>query len=261
MKILTFLTDFGLKSGYVSQMKAVASSITDARLIDITHDITPHNILEGAFILRTGVPFFPVGAVHVAVVDPGVGTERKGLVITTKSQILVGPDNGLLLPAARHLGNFIVYEISNEKYMRKNISNTFHGRDIFTPIAAHILEEIPFEEIGIKTNNYVDLNFGQVLVTDKSIIGKVIYIDHFGNIITNISWDKIKGIINYGQKLKILIKKKQYELVLSKSYGLVKKNQILATIGSSNFLEISINQANAAKKLGFKPEDQIKIFF
>ena len=100
MKIITFLTDFGTKDGYVAQMKGVALSITDARLIDITHDIIPHNIREGAFTLRSVVPYYPTGTVHVAVVDPGVGTERKSILITTRKHILIGPDNGLLMPAA-----------------------------------------------------------------------------------------------------------------------------------------------------------------
>ncbi len=115
MKRITFLTDFGTKDGYVAQMKGVASSITDARLLDITHEVAPQNIREGAFILWATAPFFPVGTVHVVVVDPGVGMERKGLIITTKKQILVGPDNGILLPTAHLLGDFIVYEITNPK--------------------------------------------------------------------------------------------------------------------------------------------------
>ena len=111
MKLITFLTDFGSNSSYVSQMKGVALSITDAKIIDITHDISPHNIKEGAFVLRSSIPFFPIGTVHVAVVDPGVGTSRRGIVITTPSQILVGPDNGLLIPAAKSLGSFTVFEM------------------------------------------------------------------------------------------------------------------------------------------------------
>ena len=145
---ITFLSDFGMKNSYIAQMKAVASSITDARLIDITHNITPHNIKEGAFILKTTVPFFPAGTVHVAVVDPGVGTNRKGIVIVTRSQILVGPDNGLLVPAAQALGDFNVYEITNQKLMVLPVSNTFHGRDIFTPVAANIINGVPFEAVS-----------------------------------------------------------------------------------------------------------------
>jgi len=261
MKTITFLTDFGMKSGYVAQMKGVASSITDARLIDITHDITPHDIREGAFVLRSSIPYFPVGTVHVAVVDPGVGTDRKGIIITTRSQILVGPDNGLLLPAARFLGDFTVYEITNEKYMLKSISNTFHGRDIFTPVAAHIVNGVPFEKIGTRINDFVDLDFGQGTITGKTATGKIIYIDRFGNIITNIDGKRLRQFLDYNTKIKTSIKDKSKEISFVKSYDFVKKGQFLTTIGSSNLLEIGVNQGNAAQKLGVKPDDQVKILF
>jgi len=122
MKIMTFLSDFGNQSSYVSQMKGVAMSMTDARIVDITHDVTPHDIHEGAFVLQTSVPYFPIGTVHVAVVDPGAGTTRRGIVVTTRTQILVGPDNGLLIPAARRLGDFTVYEIANPNLMLNAVS-------------------------------------------------------------------------------------------------------------------------------------------
>lgn len=261
MKIITFLTDFGMKSGYVSQMKGVASSISDARLIDITHDITPHNIYEGAFVLRTSVPYFPVGTVHIAVVDPGVGTDRKGLIITTRSQILVGPDNGLLIPAARFLGDFVAYEIINEKYMLKSVSNTFHGRDIFTPVAAHITNGVTFEEFGKQVNDFVDLDFGQGSITGNTAEGRIIYIDRFGNIITNIDGKKLRQFLDYNTKIKVSIKGKSKNISFVKSYDFVKKGVFLATIGSSNLLEIGVNQGNAAQKLGVKPNDQVKILF
>ena len=261
MKIITFLTDFGMKNTYTSQMKGVASSISDARLIDITHDITPHNIREGAFLLKTSTPYFPLGTVHVAVVDPGVGTDRKGLVITTRSQVLVGPDNGLLIPAARCLGDFVVYEITNEKYMKKNVSNTFHGRDIFTPVAAHITNGVPFEEIGKRTNDYVNLDFGEGTVTDKTAEGRIIYIDNFGNIITNIDGKKLRQYLEYNTKIKLSIKNKSKQVSFVKSYDFVKKGQFLTTIGSSNLFEIGMNQGNAAKKLNVKPADSVKLYF
>jgi len=262
MKIITFLTDFGTKSGYVAQMKGVISSLaSDIKIVDITHEITPQDINEGAFVLLTTVPYYPVGTVHLAVVDPGVGTDRKGIIITTKSQILIGPDNGLLIPAARFLGDFTVYEITNKEYMLYSISNTFHGRDIFTPVAAHILNGVPFEKIGNKTNKFINLDFGQGEVTDKSAVGKIIYIDGFGNIITNINANKLRKFLKYDKKIKISIKGKQQEIMFVKSYNFVKKGQLLATIGSSNYLEIGVNQGNAAHKLGVKPEDKVTIVF
>jgi S-adenosylmethionine hydrolase len=257
MQIITFLTDFGTKDGYISQMKAIASKITDARLVDITHDISPHNIREGAYNLRCSAPFFPIGTVHVAVVDPGVGTDRRGLIITTKKQILVGPDNGLLMPAAHYLGNFIVYEIRNEKYMLDAVSSTFHGRDIFSPVASHITNGIPFDEIGNKIDDYVDLDFGKGVVSDNTGIARVIYIDRFGNIITNLEKKLLLEKLEFNKNLMLFVGKKYIKVPFVKSYGFVKKNEVLATIGSGDLLEIGLNQGNAAKKLGIKIDDKI----
>ena len=261
MKIITFLSDFGTKDGYAAQMKGVALSITDARLIDITHEVTPQNIREGAFILRSVAPHFPTGTVHVAVVDPDVGTERRGILITTSRHILIGPDNGLLMPAAHFLGNFIVYEISNEKYMLDSISSTFHGRDIFAPIAAHIINGAPFKEIGNRIDDFVDLDFGQGEIRENAATGKVIYIDRFGNIITNITGETLSKGLAYNKNIMVFIGEKCIEIPFVKSYGFVKKREMLVTIGSSNFLEIGINQGNVAKKLSIKEDDKVEILF
>ena len=259
MKILTFLTDFGLKNSYVAQMKGVALSLTDAKIVDITHQITPHNILEGAFVLRSSAPYFPSGTVHVAVVDPGVGTDRKGIVITTPTQILVGPDNGLLIPTAQHLGDFVVYEIQNQNLLLKSISNTFHGRDVFTPVAVHILNGILFEEIGPIIKDYKTLDLGKTEILNRRIIGKIIYIDSFGNIITNIDGDILKKHFEFNKKIKIYINRKRREIPFVRSYGFANKGELLGTIGSSNLFEISINQGNAKKQLGAEVGNEIKI--
>ncbi len=261
MGIITFLSDFGTKSSYPAQMKAVALKISNAKLVDITHNITPHNLIEGAFVLKNSTPFFPSGTVHVAVVDPGVGTKRKGIVITTKTQILVGPDNGLLIPAARNLGDFKVYEISNTDLLLDNISNTFHGRDIFTPIAAHIINGVFFEKIGPVIDNYVDLDFKKPKKVMDNIVGEVIYIDDFGNIITNIKYEDIKNIAQQKTKIQASISAKKLVIPFLKSYGHARKGEPLSTIGSSNHLEISINQGNAAERYSVKAGDEIKIKF
>lgn len=261
MKVLTFLSDFGFKSSYVSQMKGIALSMTDGCIVDISHEITPFNIREGAFVLMSTVQYFPAGSVHVAVVDPGVGTPRKGIVIATRTQILVGPDNGILIPAARALGDFTVYEIANSELCLSFVSNTFHGRDIFTPVAAHILNGLLFEQIGPVIKDFIDLDFGNFEVNDKTAIGKVIYIDGFGNIITNINGFALKEVLNFDKKIVLFIGKKKLSIPFVKSYNFVKTNKILATIGSNNYLEVALNQGNAAKKLGVKPDSEIKISF
>jgi hypothetical protein len=261
MNILTFLTDFGIKNNYVAQMKAVALRITETKIVDITHNVTPHNINEGAFLLKTSVPHFPDGTVHVAVVDPGVGTDRRGIVVTTKKQILVGPDNGLLIPVAKHLGEFQVYEIKNKELLRNNISNTFHGRDIFTPVAAHILNGIYFNQIGPRIFDYKKLDRESFIIKEKTAEGVIIHIDEFGNIITSIDGVKLRSKINFNEKIMVYIGKKRIEIPFVKTYGEIKKNETLATIGSNNLFEISINQGKASKKYKAKLGDKIKILF
>jgi len=262
MKTITLMTDFGTKNNYVSQMKAVISKITkEVQIIDITHDIAPHDIKEGAFNLLTATPYFPRGTIHIAVVDPGVGTERRGILITTSSQILIGPDNGLLVPAARYLDDFTVYEIQNKKYMLEYISNTFHGRDIFAPTAAHIINGVEFEEIGPMITDYVDLNLGKPEINPKYATGNVIFIDTFGNIITNIDGVTIQEHLNFDTKIMVFLGKEEHEIPFVKSYNYVKKGEMLATIGSNNLLELCLNQGNAAKKLNIKPDESIKILY
>jgi S-adenosylmethionine hydrolase len=260
MKILTFLTDFGSSSCYIAQMKGAALSLTDTNIIDITHNIKPHNIMEGAFVLLTTVPYFPVGTVHVAVVDPGVGTNRRSLVITTKTQILIGPDNGLLIPVAKYLGHFTVYEITNPDLFITPISKTFHGRDIFTPVAAHILNGVMFEKIGPIINDFIDLEISKFEISNKTITGKIIFVDDFGNIITNIDGDYIKKKLSYKEKLILKINNKRLTIPFVESYNFVEKGKLVALVNSSNFLEIAINKDNAAKRIGIKNYDSIKVY-
>jgi S-adenosylmethionine hydrolase len=261
MKRITFLTDFGIKDGYVAQMKGVVSSITDARLIDITHEIAPHNVREGAFVLWTTAPYFPVGTVHVVVVDPGVGMERKGLIITTKKQILVGPDNGILLPAAHLLGEFVVYEITNPKYMIHPLSQTFHGRDIFAPVAAYISRGVPFSDIGTQTMHFIDLQFRLGEHQGDRIVGKILYIDHFGNLITNIPREILPKDIEQKTVTVVSGDQRWESLPFVSSYGFAKQGGVLLTIGGNHFLEISVNQGNAAQTLGIRADADIQLLF
>jgi len=259
MRRITFLTDFGTKDGYVAQMKGVVSSITDARLIDITHEISAHNVREAAFILWTTAPYFPVGTIHVAVVDPGVGTERKGLFVLTKKQILVGPDNGLLLPTAHLLGDFVVYEITNPKYMIHPLSKTFHGRDIFAPVAAYISKGVPFSDIGTQTSHFVDMQFGLGEHQGNKIIGRILYVDRFGNLITNIPEDILPKDMGRTPVTVVAGDLRWEQVPFVSSYGLAKPGSTLLTVGGNHFLEISVNQGNAAQTLGVKEERDIQL--
>ncbi|HUS98754.1 MAG TPA: SAM-dependent chlorinase/fluorinase [Candidatus Thermoplasmatota archaeon] len=261
MRRITFLTDFGTKEGYVAQMKGVVSSITDARILDITHEVSPHNVREGAFILWATAPFFPLGTIHVAVVDPGVGTERKGLLITTKKQILVGPDNGILLPTAHLLGDFVVYEITNPKYMIHPLSRTFHGRDIFAPVAAYIARGVPFGDIGTQTTHFVDLQFPLGEHRGDRIVGKVLYVDRFGNLITNIPRDILPNDFEQ-KKITVISGSRQWDQIpFVSSYGYAKQGELLITIGSNHFLEISVNQGNAAQTVGLQVDAEVQLLF
>jgi S-adenosyl-L-methionine hydrolase (adenosine-forming) len=261
MQKITFLTDFGTKDGYVAQMKGVASSITDARLIDITHEVSSHNIREGAFVLWSTAPYFPPGTIHVAVVDPGVGTERKALMIATKKQILIGPDNGILLPTAHFLGDFIVYEITNPKYMIHPLSKTFHGRDIFAPVAAYVARGVPFQEIGHQTTHYVDLRFELGEHRGDCLVGKILYTDRFGNLITNIPSDILPKDFE-GKKTTVVSGDHRWEnLPFAPSYGFVKQGDVLLTVGSNHFVELSVNQGSAKQILGLQEDDEILLTF
>jgi S-adenosylmethionine hydrolase len=261
MKIITILSDFGTNSGYPAQMKGVILSLTNCRIIDITHEIKPYDVREGAFVLRNTVSKFPVGTVHVAVVDPGVGSNRRNIIIVTRTQILIGPDNGLLIPAARILGNFNVYEIKKDVFQSDFTSNTFHGRDIFAPIAAKIINDASFEELGNKISEFVDLDLGIGVVKSNSVNGDVIHIDNFGNIITNIQGDDLKNLLDYDEKINVFVGNKRREISFVRSYAYAKKRQMMATIGSSNLFEIAVNQGSAADKLNIKLRDKVKILF
>ncbi|MEM0466330.1 MAG: SAM-dependent chlorinase/fluorinase [Candidatus Thermoplasmatota archaeon] len=260
MKHLAFLSDFGLKDGYVAQMKAGALRFCDANIIDISHDVEPQNIVEAAFILRATCPFLPVGTVVVAVVDPGVGTSRKGLVITTKHHILIGPDNGVLIPAARHLGDFLVYEIQNQRLFQHPVSSTFHGRDIFAPVAAHILNGIPFDAIGPRISRFVDMTFDDACIHDTTIVGKVLHIDRFGNVITNISEKLIRQHISTGSTKPVELGGQKIDAFFCESYGFGQNNTVLGIVGSAGYLEFSLKQSSAAERFNLHVYDPVQIY-
>ena len=231
-------------------MKGVVMRICrDAIIVDITHEIIPQNIEQGAFILYTTVPYFPPGTVHVAVVDPGVGTERKGLIIDCGDYVLVGPDNGLLLPAARRGKKFDVYEITNRRYFMEGVTHTFHGRDIFAPVAAHIARGVEIREIGRKIDEYVDMSLGFGKVRDGKIEGKIVHIDRFGNLITNIEGRTLLDRAEYGKVIDIEIGDLQLKIPFYKSYGYAGENELLLTIGGNGFVEIGVNMGSAFEKL------------
>jgi len=255
--VITLLSDFG--DVYPASMKGVILYIDpDVNIVDITHSIPRHDIPAGAFILMTCARYFPSGTVHIAVVDPGVGTKRREIAIKAVSQdgeihYFIGPDNGLLIPAAKSIGTIEVYEISNTNLFQKNISCTFHGRDIFAPVGAHISKGSRIEDVGGHIFDFKELDFGNGKKVNGSIHGKVIYIDSFGNIITNISAES--GDFRPGDEAWIGKRK----VIFGSSYGFFKEGDPLILIGSHGFLEIAVNMGDAAKMFGKKQGDEIII--
>jgi len=258
--IITLTTDFGLIDPYVAEMKAVILKICpNAVIVDVTHQIEKFNVKMGAYVLASASQYFPEGTIHVAVIDPGVGTRRKAILMQTKHSYFIGPDNGVLALAAKNQGIEHIYKITNPKFMLPKISDTFHGRDIFAPAAAYLAKDTPPFEFGPEIRRIVTPKFAKIVRRKKVLIGEVIHIDGFGNIITNFREEelksmRIKGIINIefnGAKLR---------LKLCKAYAEVKAQKPLAIIGSHNFLEISVNQGNAAETFKVKVGDKIKLY-
>ena len=256
MSVITLLTDFG--SLYPAAMKGVILNINNsANIVDITHSIAQADIYTGAFSLYSVAGYFPEGTVHIAVVDPGVGTKRRPVAVRAGEHYFVGPDNGLIIPAARKIRNtdFDVFEITNQDLMNSTISSTFHGRDIFAPVGAHLSKELEIEKVGHKIDDYVNLDFGIAEFKNNTIKGKVIYIDDFGNIITNIPANTIFKFTDFGTVLKVF----GQNIPFLQTYGFVGKDENIALISSSGFFEISINQGNAAKELDINIGDRVDV--
>ncbi|MCQ1534136.1 S-adenosyl-l-methionine hydroxide adenosyltransferase family protein [Methanosarcina sp. KYL-1] len=259
MPLISLTTDFG--DLYPAAMKAVILGINPrAQIVDITHGISQAGIREGAFALYSLVPYFPEKTVHVAVVDPGVGTSRRALAVKAgaagNEQFFVGPDNGLLVPAARRLGNMEVYEITNRDLMLKSgISATFHGRDIFAPVGAHLSKGFPVEDVGPEVSDFVDLDFGTYGIDGPFLFGEVVFSDSFGNVITNIPEEVVLKFFNFGSKVEV----NGRNVPFVQTYGLAGKGEPLILIGSHGFLEIAINGGNAALQFGLESGGQVVI--
>jgi len=257
--IITLTTDLGLRDPYVAEMKAVILSISpNATIVDISHQIEKFNIRMGAYVSASISPFFPKGTIHVAVVDPGVGTRRRPLLIQTRQSFYIGPDNGVLALAAKSQGIRHIYEITNRKFMLAKISSTFHGRDIFAPASAHLANGKPPAEFGPEMREIVTPCFSKITRRKGVLVGEALHIDGFGNIITNfgekeLASMRIEGVVN------VEFKDVRLKLKLCKAYAETEPQKPIAIVGSHNFLEISINQGNAAKHFKMKSGDRIAL--
>ncbi len=259
--IITLTTDFGLENPYVAAMKGVILTISpEAALVDISHAVRAQAIEQGAFLLASAWPYFPRGSIHVGVVDPGVGTERQALAVRTPAATFVGPDNGLLSPAlpdevreaawghdqpvpVRLPEGYRAVSLTNEAYFRRPVSSTFHGRDIFAPVAAHISLGVPLEELGPPVEEVLALApFRARRQPDGSLRGRVIHIDVFGNLVTDVRCEDLPG-----ERPTVEVAGRR---IVGLSLTYQEGAEILAVVGSGGYLEIAAPKANAAELLG-----------
>lgn len=258
--VITLTTDFGLIDPYVAEMKAVILRINpEAKIVDITHNVEKFNIRMAAYVLSAAAPYFPQNTVHVAVVDPGVGTQRKPILIETKHGFFIGPDNGILVLAAKKQGIKHVYEISNPRFMMEKVSQTFHGRDIFAPAAAHLSKGVSPSSFGKEIRKIVAPKFARIIRRDNKLLGEVLHVDSFGNIITNITAKELEWL-DVKDEIVLKLKEAKLALKLCRAYAEVELGKPLAIIGSHDFLEISINQGNAAEAFKVKAGDRIVFY-
>ncbi|MEW6095616.1 MAG: SAM-dependent chlorinase/fluorinase [bacterium] len=247
MAIITLITDFGIQDNYVGIIKGVIYSINqDVEIIDITHLVNSYDLREANFILKSSFKYFPKGTIHVVVVDPGVGSEREIILMQTKNYYFLAPNNGILDFAFDKLEDIKIVEVTNKKYFLDEISSTFHGRDIFAPVAAYLSLGKQIEEFGHKISKIKTLppEFKPKFDKDK-IVGEIIYIDHFGNLITNI----VKEEFTFeDSQVSIEVAGKQIKGI-SQTYSQLQPAQLLALWDSSNHLEIAANLANAQQLL------------
>jgi len=252
--VITLLTDFGLHDHFVAAMKGVMLGINpDLRFTDISHLIPPQDVFGAAFTLNQACFFFPPGTIHLAVVDPGVGTERKAVAVSAGAHFFVAPDNGVLTYVLESQEDGAAYEITVEKYFRKPLSGTFHGRDVFAPVAAWISRGIPLHEFGPALQNPVRLEIPSLeKAQDGQMRGCILSVDHFGNLITNLKPEDVS------RSPKIRAGRKEVT-VFRKTYGEGKKGEIFVVPGSTGYLEIVVREGSAASLLNLKSGDSIAV--
>ena len=256
--IITLLTDFGLKDPYVASMKGVILSINpQCTLVDITHQVNSHDIKEGAFILTQTCSTFPKGTIHLAVVDPGVGSPRKPILLVTKKYLFVGPDNGLLtLPLRKETVKQAIL-LTNQKFFPSEVSSTFHGRDIFAPVAAYLSLGVKPQAFGPSIKSWRKIAFPDPSMKQEKLVGEIVHVDAFGNLVSNI--DR-KSLVRFSGGRSFVIKVgKRTMKGLKKGYWEGRKEEPIVLIGSGGFLEISVREGNAQKSLRVKKGARIAV--
>lgn len=249
--ILTLLTDFGAGSGYPAQMKGVVlSALPAATIVDVSHEVPRHDVLAGALLLEACAPRFPARAVHVAVVDPGVGTARRPMcLVDDAGRRLVGPDNGLFTP---FLAGCRAYRIADSKVLAGPVSATFHGRDVFAPAAAWLAGGGAVEEVGPPIADPVRLAWHVAERRGSELLGELLMADSFGNVLTSVREQDLTGEV-------ALVAAAGRKARLVSTYGDGRPGELLALVGSSGRLEISVREGNAAQLLGFRRGDPVVV--
>lgn len=255
MRIITLTTDFGLEDAYVAAMKGVILSLAPkATLVDVSHQVPPQDVFRAALLLESFLPYYPADAIHLLVVDPGVGTERRPLAARTPQGFFVAPDNGVLTPALAHGGESILVHLTETRYFRPSVSEgtacyapTFHGRDIFAPVAAHLARGVPVEALGQVVSDPVLLNMPQATRASPGVwLAEVIHVDRFGNLITSLRKEDLEG---HPQEWAFEIGGRHLS-GLHRTYSEVAVGQLLALTGSTGRIEIAQREGHAARALG-----------
>lgn len=256
--IITLLTDFGTRDHYVASMKGVILGINPrCCLVDISHQVSPHDIEEGAYILLNAYSSFPSGTIHLAVVDPGVGGPREPILIVTGNYFFVGPDNGLFTFAIQREKAKQVIALTNKKYFLPGLSGTFHGRDLFAPVAGHLSLGVNPQLFGRAVDTWETLSFRKPVAERGRLIGEILHIDAFGNLISNI--DAIE-LSDFAGKRPFTLRVGNRKIQgLRKGYWEGKRGEAIALIGSGGFLEISIREGNAARVLKVNRGDGVTV--
>ena len=262
--IITFLTDFGLEDDFVGTCHGVIKRIAPgADIIDITHGIEPQQVLQGALVLASTLPYMPLG-VHLAVVDPGVGTDRRPLALRGgDGRLYVGPDNGLLVPAAERLGGIAdAWELENPDYRLQPVSRTFHGRDVFSPAAAHLSGGIDPGELGpsLEPSSLVRLEVPAPVVDDGFVRANVLIVDRFGNIQLNLSTEDLSRVgIDPGTRVEIEIGLQRFYACAATTFADVRVGDVVLYEDAYGNVALAINKGNAAEMLAAKPGDSVDV--
>jgi len=247
--IITLTTDFGTGDHLVGTMKGVILNVNPAaRIVDINHHVVPYDLLDGALTIASAYPYFPPRTIHVVVVDPGVGTQRRPLLVSAGQHYFVAPDNGVLSMIFER-ESCIVRHISAEHYYLNPVSSTFHGRDIFAPVAAWLSKAWQTEAFGEEITDFTRFALPKPKATGQSVKGIVLRVDAFGNLVTNFTAEEIPAASIQAGKIKLTVGGKQIAK-LAQTFGQGPAGEPIAVMGSSGFLEIAVNRGNAARTLG-----------